>query len=382
MNWNTQRGGPWGGGGGQGPWGGGGGGRPKPPDIEELLRRSQERVRKFLPSGGGGAKRIVVLAAAALIVWFATGFYRVDPEELGVELLFGKFNERTQPGLNWNFPSPIGQVFTPKVMRINAVQIGLRAPTDARTRTTGSRIGNDEGLMLTGDENIIDVRFVTFWIIKDAQKFVFNVRNPEATVKAASEAAMREVVGKSNFEFARTQGRTQIQTEVRTLLQHILDSYGAGIEVTDINLQQVEPPENVVDAFRDVQAARADKERAINEATAYLNEVVQQAEGEAARIGNEAEAYKQEKIALATGEAQRFLSVLEQYKVEKDVTRRRIYLETMRQVMGGMDKVLIDNASGAGGAGVVPYLPLPELRNSRKPAPMPAPAPTPAGTKR
>ena len=335
-----------------------------------------------LPSGGGGAKRIVVLAAAALIVWFATGFYRVDPEELGVELLFGKFNERTQPGLNWNFPSPIGQVFTPKVTRINAVQIGLRAPTDARTRTTGSRIGNDEGLMLTGDENIIDVRFVTFWIIKDAQKFVFNVRNPEATVKAASEAAMREVVGKSNFEFARTQGRTQIQTEVRTLLQHILDSYGAGIEVTDINLQQVEPPENVVDAFRDVQAARADKERAINEATAYLNEVVQQAEGEAARIGNEAEAYKQEKIALATGEAQRFLSVLEQYKVEKDVTRRRIYLETMRQVMGGMDKVLIDNASGAGGAGVVPYLPLPELRNSRKPAPMPAPAPTPAGTKR
>lgn len=193
---------------------------------------------------------------------------------------------------------------------------------------------------------------------------------------------MREVVGKSNFEFARTQGRTQIQTEVRALLQHILDSYGAGIEVTDINLQQVEPPENVVDAFRDVQAARADKERAINEATAYLNEVVQQAEGEAARIGNEAEAYKQEKIALATGEAQRFLSVLEQYKVEKDVTRRRIYLETMRQVMGGMDKVLIDNASGAGGAGVVPYLPLPELKNSRKPAPMPAPAPTSAGTKR
>ena len=383
MNWNTQRGGPWGGGGGQGPWGGGGGGRPKPPDIEDLLRRSQDRVRKFLPSGGGGAKRIAILVVAAVIVWFATGFYRVDPDELGVELLFGKFNERTAPGLNWNFPAPIGQVFTPKVTRINAVQIGLRTNADVRVRGVAGRAVPEESQMLTGDENIIDIRFVAFWLIKDAQQFIFNIRNPEATVKAASEAAMREVVGKTNFEFARTQGRTQIQLEVRTLLQQILDSYNSGIEVTDINLQQVEPPGNVLDAFRDVQAARADKERIINEATAYLNEVVQQAEGEAARIGNEAEAYKQEKIALATGETQRFLSVLEQYKNEKDVTRRRIYLETMRTVMGGMDKVLIDTPN-TGGQGVVPYLPLPELRNNRKSAPVSAPAPTPttAGTKR
>lgn len=383
MNWNTQRGGPWGGGGGQGPWGGGGGpSRPKPPDIEELLRKSQDRMKKFLPAGGGGAKRLAILGVAAVLVWFATGFYRVEPDELGVELLFGKFNERTQPGLNWNFPAPIGQIFTPKVTRINAVQVGLRTQTDPRARGATGRAIPEESLMLTGDENIIDIRFVAFWRIRDAQRFTLKIRNPEATVKAAAEAAMREVVGKSNFEYARTQGRTQIQQEVRVLLQQILDSYSAGIEITDINLQQVEPPQNVLDAFRDVQAARADKERAINEATAYLNEVVQQAEGEAARIGNEAEAYKQEKIALATGDTSRFLSVLEQYKNEKDVTRRRIYLETMRGVMGNMEKVLIDTP--AGGQGVVPYLPLPELKNNRRPAaPVAAPVPQPTmGTKR
>jgi membrane protease subunit HflK len=376
MNWNTQRGGPWGGGGGQGPWGGGGPSRPKPPDIEDLLRKSQDRMRQFLPSGGGGAKRLAILGVAAVIVWFATGFYRVEPDELGVELLFGKFNERTQPGLNWNFPTPIGQVYTPKVTRINAVQIGLRTQTDPRARGVTGRAIPEESLMLTGDENIIDIRFVAFWRIRDAQRFTLKIRNPEATVKAAAEAAMREVVGKSNFEYARTQGRTQIQQEVRVLLQQILDSYSAGIEITDINLQQVEPPQNVLDAFRDVQAARADKERAINEATAYLNEVVQQAEGEAARIGNEAEAYKQEKVALATGDTSRFLSVLEQYKVEKDVTRRRIYLETMRGVMGGMDKVLIDTPTG--GQGVVPYLPLNELRNNTTNRRVAAPAPVPA----
>jgi membrane protease subunit HflK len=386
MDWNTQRGGPWGGGGGQGPWGGGGPSRPKPPDIEELLRKSQDRMKKFLPSGGGGAKRLTILGVAAVLVWFATGFYRVEPDELGVELLFGKFNERTQPGLNWNFPTPIGQVFTPKVTRINAVQVGLRTQTDARARAASGRAIPEESLMLTGDENIIDIRFVAFWRIRDAQRFTLKIRNPEATVKAAAEAAMREVVGKTNFEYARTQGRTQIQQEVRVLLQQILDSYSAGIEITDINLQQVEPPQNVLDAFRDVQAARADKERAINEATAYLNEVVQQAEGEAARIGNEAEAYKQEKIALATGDTSRFLSVLEQYKNEKEVTRRRIYLETMRGLMSGMEKVLVDTPAGA--QGVVPYLPLPELKNNRKPAAStPAPTPTPApqptmGTKR
>ncbi len=375
MNWNTQRGGPWGGGGGHGPWGGGPSGRPTPPDLEEMLRRSQDRVKRLLPSGGGGWKRIALLGVAALVIWFATGFYRVEPEELGIELLFGKFHERTQPGLNWNFPSPVGQVFTPKVTRINAVQVGVRNDGGVR-RSTGGRAGQEESLMLTGDENIIDIQFVTFWTIKDAQKFTLAIRNPEATVKAASEAAMREIIGRTDFEYAYTGGRSDIQQDARKLIQQLLDSYNSGIEVTDVNLQQVQPPEDkVIDAFSDVQRAQTDKQTAINQATAYQNEVVQNAEGDAAKIKNEADAYKQEKIALATGDASRFLSVLEQYKKDKDVTRRRIYLETMRGVMSGMDKVLIDNTAGNG---VVPYLPLPELQPNKKKPATSAPAPAPA----
>jgi len=219
----------------------------------------------------------------------------------------------------------------------------------------------EESLMLTGDENIIDVRFVTFWIIKDAEKFLFNIRNPELTVKAASESAMREILGKNEFEFIRTKGRDKMSGEAIKLTQTILDDYGAGIEVTDVVVQDINPPASVLDSFRDVQAARADMERAINEATAYLNEITQRAQGEAAKITNEAEAFKAEKIAVASGEAQRFLSVLGEYEKDKVVTKRRMYLETMKGVMSGMDKVLIDNSQG--GSGVVPYLPLPELQN-------------------
>ncbi len=351
MNWNTQRGGPWGGGGGGGggPWGGGPQ-RPQPPDIEEMLRRGQDRFKRFMPGGKGGARRIVLLVVAALVVWLATGFYVVEPDEEGVALIFGKLFKKSQPGLSYNLPAPIGQVLKPKVTRINQVPIGVR----------GTRSVPEESLMLTGDENIIDIRFVTFWRIRDAEKFLFNIRNPEATVKAVSESAMREIIGKTNFEYARTTGRAQIDQEAVELIQGILDAYDAGIEIQNVNLQQVEPPGNVLDAFRDVQAARADKERAINEATAYLNEVTERAAGEAAKILNEAQGYKEEKIAVATGEAQRFLSVLGEYNKQKDVTRRRIYLETMREVMGDMDKVLIDNSTG--GSGVVPYLPLPELQ--------------------
>ena len=213
--------------------------------------------------------------------------------------------------------------------------------------------------MLTGDENIIDIQFVVFWIIKDAAKYLFNIRNPEQTVKAAAESAMREIIGKNEFEFARTTGRGQITAEAQELIQTILDDYGSGIQVTNVEIQQVDPPEAVIDAFRDVQAARADKERAINEATAYRNEVTQRAEGQAAQIVAAAEAYKREKIARAQGESQRFLAVYKEYLQNKDVTTRRIYLETMEDVFGGMNKVLIE--SSADGSGVIPYLPLERL---------------------
>ncbi|MDP6429797.1 MAG: FtsH protease activity modulator HflK [Rhodospirillales bacterium] len=360
MAWNTQRGGPWGGGGGgQGPWGGGGPGRQQPPDIEEMLRRSQDRFKRFIPSGGGGVKRIVMIVLAAIVLWLATGFYTVQPDEQGLALVFGKFSNKTLPGLNYNWPSPIGTVFRPKVTIVNQVQVGFRA---ASARSGGAtRAVPEESLMLTGDENIIDVRFVTFWIIKDAEKFLFNIRNPELTVKAASESAMREILGKNEFEFIRTKGRDKMSGEAIKLTQTILDDYGAGIEVTDVVVQDINPPASVLDSFRDVQAARADMERAINEATAYLNEITQRAQGEAAKITNEAEAFKAEKIAVASGEAQRFLSVLGEYEKDKVVTKRRMYLETMKGVMSGMDKVLIDNSQG--GSGVVPYLPLPELQN-------------------
>ena len=219
--------------------------------------------------------------------------------------------------------------------------------------------------MLTGDENIIDIQFVVFWVIKDAGQYLFNIRNPESAVKSAAEAAMREIVGKNQFEFARTQGRGKVQEDAKKLIQHILDMYGSGVLVTQVEVQKVDPPAKVIDAFRDVQAARADKERASNEAQAYFNEQTQRAEGDAERITREAEGFKESRIAEATGGASRFLSIYEQYKAAKDVTMRRMYLETMEEILAGMDKVIIDPAGSSSG-GVVPYLPLQDLNTKRR----------------
>ena len=363
MAWNPQGGGPWGGGGGQGPWGRGPSG-PRPPDFEDLIRKGQDRFKNLLPGGMGAGKGLIIAVIAVVAIWLANGFYRVQPEEQGVELLFGEYIKWTGPGLHWWPPAPIGEVVKPPVTRVNRVQVGFRETIPGQ-RGSAKRAVPQESLMLTGDENIIDIQAVTFWRINDANKFLFNVRNPATTVKDASESALREIIGKSDFEFVRTQGRVNIAGEARDLIQSILDEYGAGILVTDVQLQNIDPPGNVLDAFRDVQAARADKERAVNEAQAYFNEVVQTAEGEKQRIINDAQGYREQKIAVATGEAQRFLSVYEQYLNEKTVTTRRIYLETMRSIMEGMDKVLIDNRIG--GSGVVPYLPLDQLTKGATP---------------
>ncbi|NLF16141.1 MAG: FtsH protease activity modulator HflK [Lentisphaerae bacterium] len=363
MAWNPQGGGPWGGGGGQGPWGRGSSG-PRPPDFEDLIRRSQDRFKQFLPGGMGAGKGLVIAVIAVLAIWAGTGIYRVQPEEQGVELLFGKWQYTTGPGLHWWPPAPIGEVVTPKVTRVNRTEVGFRDAAPGQ-RGGGVRPVPQESLMLTGDENIIDVQAAVFWFVKDAGQFLFNLRNQDQTVKDASEAALREIVGKSEFEYARTQGRVEIERAAQDLIQGILDSYGAGIQVQQVQLQKIDPPGKVLDAFRDVQAARADKERAVNEATAYLNEVVQRAEGELQMIIKNAEGYKEQKIAIATGEAQRFLAVYEQYLQEKDVTTRRIYLETMRTIMAGMDKILIDSTVGGSGSGVVPYLPLDALTGRR-----------------
>ena len=350
MPWKAQGGGP---------WGGGGPSSPQPPDIEEFLRRGQDGFKKFMPGGFGAGRGFILIVLAVAALWMASGFYRVQPEEQGVVLRFGKHITNTASGLHWYFPSPVGTVYKPKVTRVHRTQVGFRSGLDQQ-RSNVVRNVPQESLMLTGDENIIDIQFVTFWVIKKAERFLFNLRNPEITVKDASESAMREIIGKTGFEFARTQGRVKVETEAQTLIQRILDDYGSGIEVTRVQLQKIDPPGNVLNAFRDVQAARADKERAVNEANAYRFEIVQRAEGEAAKITNAAEAYKEQKIAISTGESQRFLSVLKEYLNDKAVTKRRIYLETMKAVMGDMEKVLIDNRTG--GSGVVPYLPLPELK--------------------
>ena len=363
MAWDTQRGGPWGGGGGgQGPWGGDGGGPTgqKPPDIEEMLRRSQDKFKSILPSGGSGGRRIVLLVLAAIVVWLATGFYRVQPGEQGVEMLFGKFVNQTSAGLNYWFPSPIGQVFTPNVENTNITSIGFRQIGQGGSHSSSVRDVSEESLMLTGDQNIIDIDFVVQWRIKDAASFLFNIRNPADTVKLAAESAIREVVGQTNLEDALARKRTQVEIGTLDVLQKILDGYNAGVFIASVKMQKVEPPQQVIDAFNDVQRAKQDRERQQNEAQAYSNDILPKAKGEAERQIQEATAYKEKLTREAEGEAKRFLSVYEAYKGGKEVTRTRLYLERMQQVLKDSEKVIIDR--GQGGPGVVPYLPLPEIQ--------------------
>jgi len=354
MPWTNQGGGS--GGGGGGPWGRGTQG-PAPPNLEDLLRKGQDSIRKLLPGGLGG-KGVAIIAALVILAWLVLGgFYRVEPGEQGVAMIFGKVWQTTSAGLNYNLPGPIGSVETPNVERVNRVEVGLRSSV------TGNRVSTqrdilEESLMLTGDENIIDIQFVVLWRISDAEDFLFNVRNPVQTIKSVSESAMREIIGRTDFDFARTQGRGEIQVAAKTLIQQTLDDYGAGISISSIELAKVDPPGQVIDAFRDVQAARADKERKNNVAQAYLNQVTQRAEGEATRVVRSAEAYKEEKIATATGDTSRFLAVYAQYRRNPEIVTRRVYLQTMEELMSGMDKILIDTKDGGG---PVPYLPLDKL---------------------
>lgn len=360
MPWNNQGGGgPWGprgsggGGNGGGPWGGGsggGGGGPQGPDLSEILRRGQDRVRRMLPGGFGGVG--LVLAGVVLVVlWAASGVYTIAPEEQGLVLRFGEHHRNTAPGLHWHMPYPIERVIKVPVLTVRREQIGDH---DGRTF-------EEESLMLTGDENIIDVSFVVQWQVKEADHFVFNVRNPTETVKLAAESAMREVIGNSQIASALAGGRQQVASDARILLQQILDEYESGIAVSELLLQRADPPAAVIEAYRDVQRARADLERAINEAQAYRNSIVPAANGQAAQLRNEAQAYKEQVVARADGSATRFLAVYEQYRQAEDVTRLRIYLETMEAVLRDVNKVIIDgNAEGS--SGVVPYLPLPEVQ--------------------
>ena len=362
MPWTNQGGGgPWGTGG-KGPWGSGPQSPgPTPPDLEEILRRGQDKLRRFLPGGNLGGRGFALLALGAVALWGFSGFFRVEPDELGVVLRFGKEVREVQPGLNYHLPYPIEKVLTPKALRVNKIDIGMRVVDDTRRGGTTVRDVPEESLMLTGDENIVDVDFSVLWKVKPTGvgEFLFNIQNPEGTVKAVAESAMREVIGRSDSREIQTVARQSIELAVQDLMQRVLDHYGAGVIVQQVQLQKVDPPSQVIDSLRDVQAARIDQERAQNEAQTYANRVVPEARGRVAQITQAAEAYRQQTVAEATGQTSRFLKIYEQYKKAPDVTRERMYLETMERVLGGTDKIILD--SSAGGSNVVPYLPLNEL---------------------
>jgi len=331
------------------------------------LRRSQDRLRRVLPGGSLGGKGIAVLVAVAVALWGLSGFYRVEPDELGVVLRFGKYTRDATPGLNYHLPYPIETVLTPKVTRVNRIDIGMRLVEDLRRGTTSTTMRDvpEESLMLTGDENIVDVDFSVFWVIKPAggaSQYLFNIQNPEGTVKAVAESAMREVVGRSDVQPILTGARQTIETAVHDLMQKTLDTYGAGIQITQVQMQKVDPPSQVIDSFRDVQAARADLERAQNEAQTYANRVVPEARGRAAQVTQAAEAYREQTVAEARGQAGRFSKIYEEYRKAPEITRERLYLETMERLFGGTDKIILDPAGAAGAAGgIVPYLNLDEL---------------------
>jgi len=369
-------GGPWG----QGPWGSGsgGGGGKEPPDLDEILRRGQDRMRQVMRGGGGGngggggalgggvPKTFIFLLGLLLLagVAFYGFFYRVNPDEQGIVLRFGKYERWEGPGLHWRLPYPIEEVRLPKVTQQRTIEVG-----SARS-TLGAR---DSGLMLTGDGSVVDVRFVVFWRIspdKDpngetgVEQFLFNIAQPETTVREVAESAMREVVGQSALQPLLTGGRQKIQEEVGRLMQRTLDYYRAGIKIDQIQLKEVDPPEEVIGAFREVAAASQEKETLIKQAQTYADQVTPRARGEADRIIAAAEGYHDQTVAEATGQAARFLKVYDEYKKAPDVTRERLYLEMQERVLGGADKIIIDQKSGQG---VVPYLPLDQLQK-REPA--------------
>lgn len=377
MPWeNKGGGGPWGGGsggggngggnGGGGPWGRGGGGGgpsgPTPPDIEDLIRKSQDKIKDIMPGGGGlNGPILAVIAVAVLAAWLVVGgLYRVESNQEGVELIFGEWVDTTQPGLNWNWPYPIGSTETPGVTDIHQTDIGF---TRSGRGTGGlqKRDVSEESLMLTGDQNIIDIDMTVQWKISSASDYLFNIREPDQTVKIAAESALREIIGQTDIQPALTEARQEIEINMKTLLQDILNEYQAGIEITVVQLQEVSAPEAVTDAFDDVARALQDLNRSRNEADKYRNDVLPKARGEAQKMIQGANAYKEQLENEADGEAQRFLSVYEAYKQNPEVTKRRMYLETIQGVLSKTDKVIMDSSA----TGAVPYLPLNELRGNR-----------------
>lgn len=348
MPWSNQSGGgPWG----QGPSSGGGG---PSPDIEDMIRKGQDRLKQVIPGGGSGKFMWVFIFLGLVGIWLANSFYTVNPSEQGVVLRFGKYVRSTPPGLHFII-WPIETVETPKVAEENQLNFGLSA-----------KGGTPEGLMLAGDQNIVDIKFVVLWKISDAKMFLFNVRNPERLVSVVAESAMREVVGRTAGDQIRTQGRLEAQNLVLAQIQSTLDSYDSGIRITGVKLEKADPPPTVIDAFEEVQRAEQNQNKFIREAESYRNKLLGEARGESSKIVEDAKAYKARVVNEADGEAQRFISVYDEYAKAKDVTRQRLFIETLEEVYSNTNKVIIEPNQGGSGTGVVPYLPLPEIRKQSR----------------
>lgn len=332
------------GGGNRGPWGSGPAGQ-EPPNIDELIRKGQDKFRNTFGGGagkGGGRGLMWIILLMFGVGYLYAAVYKIQPDEAGVVLRFGKLYETTDTGLHIHWP-PLDTLYIPKVTAIHQIDVGTR---------------QKERQMLTGDENIVDVQYSILWRIMDPARFLFNLEQKEQSIKSVSESAMREVVAKTQIQQIMTSERQSIEIEVREIMQTVLDNYEAGIEITQIKLDRVDPPSQVSEAFNDVQKAEADRDKTINEARKYQNEIVPKARGEAEQMNQQAQAYRARAITKAEGESARFLAVYEQYRLAKDVTRRRLYLETMELILGQTDKVILE----AEGSGVLPYLPLPAIK--------------------
>lgn len=340
-----------------------------PPDLDEVIRSAQEKLSVLFGGGGKSPPKkpgstnsapsgfnITVLLVVAAVIWLGSGIYIVDEGNRGVILRFGEYHESTMPGPHWRFPRPIDSAIIVNVDQQRFIEVGYRSGANQQS-ASGVR---KEALMLTEDENIIDVRLAVQYKVKNAQDYIFNVRAPEVTLKQATESALRAVIGKSKMDFVLTEGRSEVVAKVETSLQKMLDDYGTGLIVSTVNLVEAQPPEEVQGAFSDAIKAREDEQRYINESQAYSNEVIPKARGSASRIVQEAEAYEQRVNAEADGDASRFSQLLVQYELAPEVTRKRLYLETMEDVLGNSKKVIMDVKSGNN----MMYLPVDKLMGS------------------
>ena len=327
-------------------------------EYDDYIKQFQDKFKSFFPNSKSPLN-FSIFFIVVITIYLGSGFYRVGTDEQGVVTRFGEYVRTSEPGLHYHLPFPIEKVLKPKVTKVNRIEVGFRTSQSQFSQSSQARQVPEEALMLTGDENIVDLNFTVFWIIKDAKDFLFNIRNPEMTIKSVGESVMREKIGQTPIDPILSEGKSVVEEDAKNKLQEVLDYYNSGVLVTQVQLQKADPPELVIESYRDVQRAKTDEQRLKNEAESYRNDIIPRARGEAEQMLQKAEGYKQEVVAKSKGEAERFISVYNSYKSSKDVTRQRIYLETLEQTLGNINKVIIDNDAQGG---IVPYLPLPEIK--------------------